>query len=52
MLISLQKKGYKMSEVPIQLIVAAFKDEKSAKEALKALESEEGFAAGLAATPE
>jgi uncharacterized membrane protein len=27
-----------MSEVPIQLIVAAFKDEKSAKEALKALE--------------
>src|SRR5512134_3171918 len=26
-----------MSEVPIQLIVAAFKDEKSAKEALKAL---------------
>jgi uncharacterized membrane protein len=36
--IEVERKGLSMSDVPIQLIVIAFKDEKSAKEALKLLQ--------------
>jgi uncharacterized membrane protein len=36
-MVNMHKKEYRMSDVPVQLIVAAFKDEKSAKNALDAL---------------